>query len=390
MDGNFQQRRRTAEDFCESSGEAAAVAPVCVRSLQEALIEALDIDDATRAEAKAAPAPVADSPAAELTLPESPERSYVDFARGTPDSDEPDGQSIAVEPPILRERGAVRFRLSKRLGRGGMAEVYGARELASGRRCAIKIIRPASADKPRTRARFRREAELMQRVQHPNVARCEGLHEADDGTLYMVLEYVEGQTLKSLMRSSGELGVRTGVSIILQLLRALDAVHTAGLVHRDVKPSNVMVTRDEDGRHVVKLIDFGLAEVVDGPATRTPAPEGRTLGTPAYVAPEQVMGLDPDPRSDVYSASAVLYEMFTGERVFRARSVNRLVLMHLHDKPVPVRARAPWLSKDLGLVVMKGLHKRQETRFPTAREFARGLARAMRPASATRIMASGS
>lgn len=227
----------------------------------------------------------------------------------------------------------------------------------------------------------------MARVRHPNVARCDGLREADDGTLYMVLEYVEGGSLKSLIRSSGELGARTAVSIILQLLRALDAVHAAGIVHRDIKPSNVMLARDEDGRYVVKLIDFGLAEVVLGPATRTPAPAGRTLGTPAYVAPEQAMGLDADPRSDVYSASAVLYEMFTGVRVFRARSVNHLVLMHLHDKPVPVRERAPWLSKDLGFAVMKGLRKRQDARFPTAREFARGLARAMRPASATRSIA---
>jgi serine/threonine protein kinase len=262
-----------------------------------------------------------------------------------------------------------------------MAEVFEARELATGRRCAVKLIRPDSADRPRTRARFRREAELMMRVQHPNVARCMGLREADDGTLYMVQEYIEGGSLKSLIRSSQEVGPRTAVSIILQLLRALDAVHAAGLVHRDVKPSNIMLTRDEDGRDVVKLIDFGLSEVVKGPATRTPAPVGRTLGTPAYVAPEQAMGLDADPRSDVYSASAVLYEMFTGVRVFRARTVNHLVLMHLHDKPVPVRERAPWLSKDLGFAVMKGLRKRQETRFSTARDFARDLARAMRPRS---------
>ncbi len=371
--------------------------------MEQALIEALDLGDAadagTRTQCETASAPgvsarqgeAPPAPTVDGTLAESAEFVRVEprcDARGSEDwtsdaSSTESGECEAhdVEGPTLRERGVMRYQLAKRIGRGGMAEVYEARELATGRRCAVKMIRPESADRPRTRARFRREAELMMRVQHPNVARCMGLREADDGTLYMVQEYIEGGSLKSLIRSSRELGARTAVSIILQLLRALDAVHTAGLVHRDVKPSNVMLTWDEDGRYVVKLIDFGLSEVVTGLATQTPAPVGRTLGTPAYVAPEQAMGLEADPRSDVYSASAVLYEMFTGVRVFRARTVSHLVLMHLHDKPVPVRERAPWLSKELAFTVMKGLRKRQETRFPTAREFARCLARAMRPRS---------
>lgn len=409
VDGNLRHRRKLPQADAGGARQDAPDAPVAVRSVEQELLDALAVSEAvdaaliTRAEGTGtfrADAGVAQSARqttardarsqADVTLPETTDLGYSDDAvalrererhsdsTGSAHESSPDGLDLAVEPPTLRERGMVRYSLGRRLGRGGMAEVFEARELTTGQRCAVKVIRPESTDKPRTRARFRREAELMQRVEHPNVARCMGLREADDGTLYMVLEYVDGMSLKSLIRQSDELGARTAVSIILQLLRALDAVHNAGLVHRDIKPSNIMLTRDEDGRYVVKLIDFGLADVVQGLETATPAPLGRTLGTPAYVAPEQAMGLDPDPRSDVYSASAVLYEMFTGVRVFRARSVNHLVLMHLHDKPVPLRARAPWLSKDLAFAVMKGLRKRQETRYPSAREFARTLARAMR------------
>lgn len=281
--------------------------------------------------------------------------------------------------PVLIVGGAQPYALIEPLGRGGMAEVYAAREVATGRTVAVKVIRPERAQKPRARARFELEAAIMSRVSHPNVVNFQSLHTADDGTLFMVLERLPGRTLKSWMRGAQEIGPRTALSIFFQILRALGSIHRAGIVHRDVKPSNVMIVDGEDGEPTVKLIDFGLAEIDDASARNVPRTTGRTLGTPAYVAPEQAMGLPADPRSDLYSACAMLYELLGGQRLFRARTVNHLILKHLHDKPVSLREHAPWIAPEVAEVVMRGLRKRPERRFDSARDLARALACAMRP-----------
>lgn len=288
--------------------------------------------------------------------------------------------SAARTAPAFVEQGRLRFVTERPLGRGGMAEVWEGREVATGRRVALKTIRPESLHKPRVRARFAYEAALTARVRHPNVVGCDGLRTTDDGVEYLVLELLEGENLKQRMRRQGEVGPRLAIGVALQLLRGLEAAHRAGVVHRDVKPSNVMLVPDEQaGVPQVKLVDFGLSELMDARAEGIETPQGRTLGTPAYVSPEQALGEASDARSDVYSVCALLYELLTGVRLFRARTVNHLVLKHLHEAPVHLRERAPWISEAVADVVMRGLSKHRERRQASAGQLSRELAQAMRP-----------
>ena len=253
------------------------------------------------------------------------------------------------------------YRIEALAGRGGMGFVYRAQDLRLKRTVALKLIAPPFALDDRFRERFAREAELAMALEHPNVV---PIHDAGefDGHLYLVMRYVEGTDVRSLLRTQGALEPHRALAIVAQVAQALDAAHAKGLVHRDVKPSNVLL---DTGEHVY-LADFGL--------TRRFADDGaqfvdaRSLGTPAYLAPEQIEGGPVDGRADVYSLGCLLYECLTGEPPFIGPSRLALVWAHLEEEPPRISTRDRSLPDALDGVIRDAMAKEPEERYATCSE----------------------
>src|ERR1051325_8172027 len=204
------------------------------------------------------------------------------------------------------------FRLLSPLGEGAMGTVYLAEETSTGRRVALKLLAPDLARDERFRRRFLRETELAMRLRHPHIVRTLGSGEAD-GALYLAMAYIHGSDLREVLRRDGRLEPGRAVGLVRQVAEALDAAHAAGLVHRDVKPGNILVTAGPDGDHAY-VCDFGLARHVSSVSSLTG--ERGFVGTIDYVPPEQIEGGTIDGRADVYSLGCVLYECLAGERPF--------------------------------------------------------------------------
>lgn len=261
-----------------------------------------------------------------------------------------------------------RYAPIRRLGRGGMAEVWLAEDRDAGGRVAIKLLFEHLRQDPLIAQRFKREIIAARRVQHAHVVALYDLIESDDA-LALVMEAMPGDDLKQLMRREGPLAPERAVRLIAQALDGLEAAHAAGVIHRDIKPQNILLS-GEPGREVVKLADFGLARVDDmiGLTTHT-----TTLGTVEYMAPEQIGALVIDGRADLYAIGAVLYELLTGKQPFHAPTPMSLARMH-REAPVPdPRALNPDLSPALAAIVRRALSKNPEDRPPTARAFAEAL-----------------
>lgn len=262
------------------------------------------------------------------------------------------------------------YRLIRRLGGGAMGDVHLAEQITLGRLVAIKTQRAELASSPRALARFEREAQALAQIAHPSVVGVHGFGREGD-LRYLVMELVPGRSLKELLDEprEGE-APPTAVRVAkwgVELALGLDAVHTAGLLHRDVKPSNVRIR--EDGRAV--LVDFGLARSSTESELSRP---GEFIGSPAYAAPEQVQGVpDLDARADVYSLGATLYHALAGRPPFTASSVEGVLHAVLHKDPPRLRTLNPALPRDLELVLAKALEKTRDARYATAREFAADL-----------------
>lgn len=245
------------------------------------------------------------------------------------------------------------------LGAGGMARVHEGFDRTLDRPVAIKLLDAGAADEA-VRARFMQEAEAAAKFSHPNAVRVYDAGE-DDGTLFLVMELLEGASLAGVLADSGPLGVTEATEIADQILAAVGAGHEAGLVHRDIKPSNILFTSDGGA----KLGDFGIAKSVDAlaiPLTAT----GQVIGTPRYLSPEQVMGRPASPRSDLYAVGVVLFEMLTGSPPFAGDSPVATALAH-QQAPVPrLVARRPDIDEDLAAVVERALAKAPEDRHPDA------------------------
>src|SRR5881227_3159319 len=222
-----------------------------------------------------------------------------------------------------------RYAVEARLAHGGMSTVYIATDVRLGRRVAVKVMQPALAEDPDFVERFNREARAAARLSHPDVVAVYD-QGRDGGHVFLVMEYVPGSTLRDVIREKGRLSAGEAVAVMDHVLAALGAAHAAGLVHRDVKPENVLVT--PDGR--VKVTDFGLARAAAG-ATVTAA-TGPIIGTAAYLAPEQVRDGTSDARSDVYAAGVMLFELLTGRQPFSGDSAVSVAYRHVNeDVPEP-------------------------------------------------------
>jgi beta-lactam-binding protein with PASTA domain/predicted Ser/Thr protein kinase len=257
-----------------------------------------------------------------------------------------------------------RYRVVRKLGGGGMADVYLCEDLTLGRHVAIKVLLQRYLNDPTFVERFRREAKAAAGLNHQNLVSIYDWGEVE-GTYYIVMEYVEGETLKDLIRRRGRLSGNESVGIALQLLAAVEFAHRSGIVHRDIKPQNVMIDRGG----TVKVMDFGIARAGDSGMTEA----GSILGTAQYLAPEQAKGYPVDERSDLYSVGVVLYEMLTGSVPFRGDSAVTVALKHVNEVPREPAELVPGLPYALNQIVLKAMAKDPADRYQSAAEFGRDL-----------------
>jgi serine/threonine-protein kinase len=270
-----------------------------------------------------------------------------------------------------------RYHVLGRLGVGGMATVYLAEDSSLGRKIALKVMAERYADDGEFVERFRREAQAAARLNHPNIIAVYDRGEAD-GRPYIAMECLQGRTLKQVIQKDGPLPPERAVAIALQVLAGLRYAHEHGVVHRDVKPHNVLV--GDDGR--IKVTDFGIAHAGDPQMTEV----GSIVGTAQYLSPEQARGRSVGPQTDIYSLGVVLYEMLAGRVPFEGDSSVAIAMQHVSDDPPPLRSLVPEVPESLALVVAHAMLKEPSQRYGSADEFSADLDRVRRglvPAAAT-------
>jgi serine/threonine-protein kinase len=254
-----------------------------------------------------------------------------------------------------------RYRLEARIGSGGMSTVYRALDVTLERRVAVKLMNREVATDSDQLERFRREARAVAQLSHPHIV---GVIDAgeDDGRPYIVLEYVEGETLKERIRRQGRLPIPEAIAYAIEIAHALGTAHSRHIVHRDVKPQNVLI--DEEGS--AKVTDFGIARTLEEDGLTA---DGRVLGTTDYVSPEQALGQYVTGQSDLYSLGIVLYEMLTGEVPFTGESQVAVAMKHVREEVPDVQVKRPEVSAALAAVVDAATAKRQEDRYADDAEF---------------------
>lgn len=264
-----------------------------------------------------------------------------------------------------------RYTLESRLGFGGMGAVYRAERLHIGDKVAVKILNPDFVADPIAVERFHREAQIGARLRHPNAVTVYDFGVSEDGLIYIVMELVEGNDLRSVIMQTGQMSQALAAGILVQVCAALDEAHNQNVVHRDLKPENILVQYTPTEQRV-KVLDFGIASIrnlTDNKLTQT----GRTVGTPHYMSPEQCMGEEVDGRSDIYSLGIILYEMLAGTVPFNSTTPTAIAVQQVKETPPSLRALNPNVSPLVEAVVMRALEKRPEARPQSASALAREL-----------------
>jgi serine/threonine-protein kinase len=304
--------------------------------------------------------------------------SVLDFAHAFAAASQP-------PPPVEAQLDAAfsrRFRLVRRLGKGGFGTVFLAEQIAVGNRpVALKVLNRQLLDEPKSLQRFQDEAASAGRIHHPNVVTIHDYGQADDGTPYLAMEFLKGESLRETLHRRGRLPVPEVAEILQQAARGLSAAHKLGTIHRDLKPENIFLARDDENELIVKIVDFGIAKLRES-AIHTQT--GKLVGTPVYMSYEQASGMRSDEldiRSDVYSLSVVVYEMLTGRVPFDSDTFIGCLLKHTMEDPPPFHAITPGLSVpgEVEAVVMKALAKNRDERYATALEFAHAFKAASQP-----------
>jgi serine/threonine-protein kinase len=278
---------------------------------------------------------------------------------------------------------AGRYHVLRKLGEGGMGEVYLAQHVKLRRLQALKVMRSEMSRDPDAASRFNREASNAAEIDHANVARVYDFGETPEGLVYLSMEYVDGISLSALLKSQGALPPAVAASLAMQIADGLAAAHQLKVVHRDLKPDNLLVVGDPDGPRTVKIVDFGIAKAMESEAqkvTRT----GFVIGTPAYMSPEQLLGGAVDGRSDLYSLGCVLYEMLTGAPPFEGPSREAMVNRRLIDPPPRPSKAAQQVPRALDAVVSRAMARAVEDRYQTAAELRDDLRRAIEGQSSSR------
>ncbi len=266
---------------------------------------------------------------------------------------------------LLGQTIAGRYRVGALIGVGGMAAVFRVQHLGLGRDMAIKVLHPQLSSHAEVSARFDREAKSASRLDHPNCVQVTDYGSTEQGMKFMIMQLLEGRELAHEMRD-GPLEPLRALELTVQILRGLEHAHKQGVIHRDIKPENVFITRDHDGRETIKLVDFGIAKIVDATIDdKHKTLAGMVFGTPAYMSPEQAMGVDADARSDLYSTGVLLYQMLSGKLPFDNEDPVALVRMQVSADPEPLPPSVPPV---LSATVARLLQKDRDRRFQSATE----------------------
>ncbi|MGH9362054.1 MAG: serine/threonine protein kinase, partial [Thermoanaerobaculia bacterium] len=291
-----------------------------------------------------------------------------------------------------REPGSVlegKYEIVERLGSGGMGEVYLVRHLHLQELRVVKILRQDLAADPAAQKRFLREARLATQIKHPNVAILHDYSRLGDGAFYTVWEHVQGEEVGARLRREGPFPVQAAIGLAIQALRGLEAIHTTGVIHRDISPDNLMITEDRSGRSRIKIIDLGLAKNLtahdSGGFEITQV--GMFMGKLQYCSPEQAGAkgvAELDRRSDLYSLALVLYEMVTGQPPFESENQAGFIFKRLSEDPLPLTGRNPYVDVpvELDRVVRRALERDRDKRYPDTGTFIQSLERVLQRMSA--------
>ena len=284
-----------------------------------------------------------------------------------------------VVDPLIGAVVGDRYRVVSRIGVGGMGAVYRAEHTMMRRDLAIKVLLPELGGKEEFARRFEREAESASRLAHPNIIAVTDFGRTNEGALFLAMEFLAGESLSSVIKA-GPMPRERALNIVRQMLRALEHAHGAGVVHRDLKPDNIMLVERDGQSDVVKILDFGIAKVTEPVSGHSPTGTALTqagviFGTPEYLSPEQALGEVVDPRADIYAAGVILYEMLAGRKPFESEDKVKIISMHLAHAPPRIREVSPSADVPVALeqVILQALEKSRENRFATAGAFLQAL-----------------
>ncbi len=269
---------------------------------------------------------------------------------------------------------AERYHVLKKLGEGGMGQVYLAEHVKMGRKSAVKVMNPGMVHDADAISRFNREAANASRINHPNVAGIYDFGETADGLIYLAMEFIEGESLTSLVERTGALPAIRAAEITRQVAEGLNVAHDMGIVHRDLKPDNIMIAKSRDGSDCVKVVDFGIAKAA-GAENQKVTKTGLVVGTPEYMSPEQLAGDKLDGRSDIYSLGLVTFNMLTGSLPFRGESAQESMIMRLTDEPATLATVKPDVAwpAEVQMVMARALARKAADRYQDASRFGREL-----------------
>src|ERR1051325_2641468 len=276
--------------------------------------------------------------------------------------------TLPVTDPFVGRTLDEKYCVEERLGAGGMGAVYRARHLSMDRPVAIKVLHQRLSDDEAARTRFQIEARAAVHLQHSNAVSVTDFGQTSEGCVYIVMELLEGRTLREILSREAPIETARAVSIMLQVSDAVAAAHEAGIIHSDLKPSNILVTQSANQPAVVKVLDFGIAKLASDKLDddTTLARRETIIGTPRYMAPEQSNGFQLTPAADVYSLGVILYEMLTGMAPFTGSTPTEIAQKHANDPPHPPRQIVAAIPEDVERVVLHALEKRPEDRAANA------------------------
>ena len=280
---------------------------------------------------------------------------------------------IEIKDPFVGRMLDDKYCVEERLGEGGMGAVYRARHVEMDRPVAIKVLQQKFVGDEAARTRFLIEARAAVMLRHANAVSVTDFGQTSEGCVYIVMELVEGRTLREILSREGVIETARAISIMLQASDAVAAAHDAGIIHRDLKPSNILVTQSADQPASVKVFDFGIAKFTAGEDEAGVVQTNSVIGTPRYMSPEQNNGYELTPATDVYSLGVILYEMLTGMAPFTGSTAAEIAYKHVHVEPYPPRDIVAAIPEDVERVVLHALEKRPEDRPASAAEFRQDL-----------------